>query len=182
MRNSRISYVIDATTHVRQCFFTLTACTSNISTVKSYDVNFIDSKTCLRVMPSPLTTSLAWFFNVFLMNLNKCFWFMHEAACIWVSTFLTKQHERILYFRETTHAIRQYLCTLRRFIKHGPHRGTAREYLSYVVEISMRNSFLRGQFPQLVQQYVQLKFRWQIGQSTVAKRFSAVNTQNINNI
>lgn len=68
----------------------LTACTSRVSTLRSKAVKFMLSNTSLRVWPRPRsmwTISSGYFFMALLMNRSRCFWFMHEDACMCVSTW-----------------------------------------------------------------------------------------------
>ena len=72
----------------------LTACTSSMSTVRSYEVRCMDWNTSRSVMLCPLlfvTTSSAWFFSVFLMKRRRCFWFIQDAAWMCVSTCHQRQ-------------------------------------------------------------------------------------------
>jgi hypothetical protein len=72
----------------------LTACTSSMSTVRSYEVRFMDWNTSRSVMLCPLlfvTTSSVWFFSVFLMKRRRCFWFIQDAAWMCVSTCHQRQ-------------------------------------------------------------------------------------------
>ena len=78
-----------------------------MSIVRSYGVRFIDSNTCFKVIvPVPackkdnqktmegfrtlMTGTSPSDFSVFLMYLNRCFWFMQAAAWMWVSTWVGK--------------------------------------------------------------------------------------------
>lgn len=68
----------------------LTACMSRVSTLRSKAVKFMLSNTSLRVWPRPRsmwTISSGYFFMALLMNRSRCFWFMHEDACMCVSTW-----------------------------------------------------------------------------------------------
>lgn len=69
----------------------VTAWTSSISTLRSYASSCISSKTAFSVMGRPslrATTWPGWARSVRLMNRNRCFWFMQDAAWMCVSTFL----------------------------------------------------------------------------------------------
>jgi len=50
----------------------------------------VDIHTSARVWSRPLeslhTTSWEDCFIIFFMKRSRCFWFMHEDACTWVST------------------------------------------------------------------------------------------------
>ena len=46
-----------------------------------------------------MTTSWAESLIFFLMNRSKCFWFIHEEACTWVSTCRVGSEARVLYQR-----------------------------------------------------------------------------------
>lgn len=73
-----------------------------------------------RIVPLVIvTTSSQLFFNVFLMNRNKCFWFMHEAACIWVSTLLWNEKKKNwLEQRKYVNAVNGTLHTLTEYYKN----------------------------------------------------------------
>ena len=68
-------------------------------------------------------------FSVFLMYLNRCFWFMQAAAWMCVSTWVGMVSIKLS--------------------NHLP-------YFSHVVEVPVRNGLLLGQLPDFIEEVVQL--------------------------